>query len=75
VKAPAKDDVEWLDVRRIMRILALHDPEARDRMMAYIVGRKNTLPVIAAVGGGTEDDDEVLPALPFHRSREGVAAS
>lgn len=39
----------------IMRWYALLEPEARARVHDYVSKRINSLPVIAAVGGGTDE--------------------
>jgi hypothetical protein len=52
-KAP---DYELSTITRIVHQLAALQPSARRRVLAYVCARVETLPVIAAVGGGTEGD-------------------
>jgi len=47
----------------IMRWYALLDPVARARVHAYVSQRIDSLPVIAAVGGGTAEDHPVTGEL------------
>lgn len=61
--APAKSgarhrplDSELAIIGRLMRLYALLDPVARSRVHDYITVRLNSLPVLAAVGGGTEEE-------------------
>ncbi len=61
-------DNEITVMRRIIHDLASLHPGARRRVMAYVLARVEALPVIAADGGGAEDDNEVMfgdvPQMP-----------
>lgn len=56
-------DVETAVVVRIMREYALLPPDRRGIVAAYVNTRLGELPVLAAVGGGTED--QPVPMLQF----------
>jgi hypothetical protein len=49
-------DYEITVMNRFCRDLATLAPPARRRVLAYVCARVEALPVVAAVGGGTEDD-------------------
>jgi hypothetical protein len=70
-------DDEMALMYRICRELALLTPERRAVVLAYVNSRQTTLPVVAAVGGGTETDERV-PMLQFpereRANHEGDAA-
>jgi hypothetical protein len=51
-------------MQRICQQLALLHPPARRRVLAYVMARSETLPVLAAVGGGTESDEPGAPLFP-----------
>ena len=74
-------DIELNSIRRICRELALLPPGGRRRVLAYVNARVESLPVLNAVGGGTEgggtetdsEFDEV-PMLPLrNRGSEDAA--
>jgi hypothetical protein len=54
-------DHEMTTMSRICRELSTLDRSARRRVWSYVSARLETLPVIAAVDGGTEDDGEQHP--------------
>lgn len=59
-------DHEMEIMRRGVRDLASLAPPARRRVLGYWNARVDSLPVIAAVGGGTEDEHEQeLPMMPI----------
>jgi len=69
-------DHEITMMRRFCHDLATLHPSARRRVMAYVCARIESLPTIAAVGGGTEDDDHAVmfddaPQMP---ALKGAAA-
>lgn len=68
-------DVELSIMQKIFRLLATLHPEARMRVLGYVCARAETLPVIAAVGGGIEGDtkDEV-PQFLFPGHEKAPAA-
>jgi hypothetical protein len=49
-------DHEMQMMIRISQMLATLPPPGRRRVLAYVCARVDSLPVIAAVGGGTEGD-------------------
>jgi hypothetical protein len=51
-------DHEMMMMTRIAQMLATLPPPGRRRVLAYVCARAESLPVIAAVGGGTEGGDE-----------------
>jgi hypothetical protein len=67
-------DHEMAVMTRISQMLATLPPPGRRRVLAYVCARADSLPVIAAVGGGTEDDqpaqlfdqgdDDHVPMMP-----------
>jgi hypothetical protein len=61
-KAP---DYELATITRIVHMLAALKPSARRRVMAYICARIDALPVIAAVGGGAEEEPSEAEPLPM----------
>lgn len=56
-------DNEMGVMNRIMREYALLPPDRRVVVAAYVNTRLGELPVLAAVGGGTEDDN--VPQINF----------
>jgi hypothetical protein len=57
-------DGEMTAINRICQQLALLHPPARRRVLAYVCARAETLPVLAAVGGGVEGDTLTAPMFP-----------
>jgi hypothetical protein len=53
-------DHEMLMMSRIAQMLATLPPPGRRRVLAYVCARAESLPVVAAVGGGTEDDQPTM---------------
>jgi hypothetical protein len=53
---PKLHDEEMATMNRICQQLALLHPPARRRVLAYVCSRSESLPVLAAVGGGTEEE-------------------
>jgi hypothetical protein len=51
-------------INRLCQQLALLTPSARRRVMAYINARAESLPVLAAVGGGTSDEPASMFDVP-----------
>lgn len=64
-KRLALKDTEMTVMHRIFRDLALLDPNARARVLDYVVSRRDKLPVIAAVGGGTDEQGQADGAGMF----------
>lgn len=63
-------DPEVAIVTKLLQMLAMLDIPSRQRVLDYVVSRANSLPVIAAVGGGTEDDDPTQPDLPYEQANQ-----
>lgn len=57
-KPRAPTDHEMSVMTRFCRDLATLPPPARRRVMAYVCARLESLPVIAAVGGGTDGGEQ-----------------
>jgi hypothetical protein len=71
------NDNEMAVLGRGIRDLASLAPPARRRVLAYWNARVDSLPVIAAVGGGTEDDEQEheLPMMPMLQGARGDGAA
>lgn len=54
-------DDEMSAISRICNQLAFLKPEARRRVMSYVMARSESLPVLAAVGGGAGDEPVTAP--------------
>jgi hypothetical protein len=68
------NDNEMAVLGRGIRDLASLHPPARRRVLAYWNARVDSLPVIAAVGGGIEEDEQELPMMPMLQGARGDGA-
>jgi hypothetical protein len=64
-------DGEMVAINRICQQLALLRPDARRRVLAYVCARSESLPVLAAVGGGIEDEPTTPPMFNVEDVPEG----
>jgi hypothetical protein len=75
MSVPADNEITVM--RRIIHDLASLHPGARHRVMAYVLARIEALPVIAAVGGGTEEGEapsSMFDDVPQMPPLKGAAA-
>ena len=72
-------DFEITMMRRFCHDLAQLQPDARQRVLAYVSARIDSLPVLAAVGGGTEEDadetekSDMFKDVPMMPQMKGAA--
>lgn len=69
-RPPALHDHEITMMVKICQQLATLQPGARRRVLAYISARVETLPVIAGVGGGVEEDPTTDQPFMFNRTEQ-----
>lgn len=60
-KRTSRRDHELSVMQKIFAQIATLPPAARMRVLGYVCARAETLPVLAAVSGGTDDEQPSLP--------------
>ena len=73
-RAKNTDDYELQVIGRIADLLATLDRPARCRVLQYLTGRIETLPVIAMVDAAPEDGEESFLFPGHDREHDEVAA-
>jgi hypothetical protein len=72
-RSPTLHDPEMAVMVKICQLLATLQPAARERVMSYVAARVGSLPVIAGVGGGIEQETEQPFMFPPRQSASEAA--